>query len=320
MMPESPEHKKRHVVNYVEMESSENVTRAEMINTVGVFGQQYDVWDVRTDNCRWWAITNLLNLYNQDRFPSMDETLSFHIGMMMRLSEHNRRTADSDDEEDLLPSAWRRFGQAVEAHSLAVEPEDYQTVAIRSREALLAMVRDLSDKPWMLDETPPKAGDFKGWISLICRSLTEGRLRSYLTAMADKTWDLAVSLQHNTSADQVSTELLLDGVRHAMQSIALIVIGHDRGTRSTCPKCGSVRIESDYRPESGLDYPHFVICGACGWETQATPLCPAAATKEQRFFEEHGDALVTQERNLDEVRRTTNQQLDPPEGDEGRPR
>lgn len=301
-MVESPEHERRHVEQYVHTQASETVVHAEKISTVGVFGRKYDVWDVRTAESRWWVITNLMNLYHQDRFPSMDETLSFHIGVMMRLAERDRRTPEDDEADDLLPSAWRRFGQAVDANNLAVEPEDYQSVAIRCREALLAMVRDLSSEAWLLDEPRPKLASFKEWASLIFRSLAEGRLRSYLTSMAEKTWDLAVSLQHDTRADPISLELLLDGVRSVFDAVFLAVIRRERANPDPCPKCGSLNLGRDYRPDSGLDYPHFVVCPACGWETQAAPLCEHGAAIERAYFEEHGEDIVPRAEERDRLR------------------
>ena len=40
---------------------------------------------------------------------------------------------------------------------------------------------------------PPKAADFKGWANIFADRLSQaGRLRSYLKAIVDKTWDLTV--------------------------------------------------------------------------------------------------------------------------------
>lgn len=48
-------------------------------------GDPYEMWDVTTDQDRWWVITNPTNLYSQQHFPSLDYTLSFHIGLMARV-------------------------------------------------------------------------------------------------------------------------------------------------------------------------------------------------------------------------------------------
>ena len=50
----------------------ENLKHLEKIKSEKVFGTRYDVWDVVTDKERWWVISNALNLYSQDLFPSMD--------------------------------------------------------------------------------------------------------------------------------------------------------------------------------------------------------------------------------------------------------
>jgi hypothetical protein len=42
-------------------------------------------WDVHTTGDRYWVITNPTNLYSQQLFPSMDYTLSFHVGVTARM-------------------------------------------------------------------------------------------------------------------------------------------------------------------------------------------------------------------------------------------
>src|SRR6266849_6108298 len=74
------------IARYVEIEASgEKVQHVEKVKREIVLGDAYDVWDVTTDKDRWWVITNLTNLYSQRHFPSLDYTISFHVGLMMRL-------------------------------------------------------------------------------------------------------------------------------------------------------------------------------------------------------------------------------------------
>ena len=46
-------------------------------------------------------------------------------------------------EQITMPAAWRKWGQAGQALDEADEPEDFQTVGMRCRECLVAMVHAL---------------------------------------------------------------------------------------------------------------------------------------------------------------------------------
>ena len=63
----------------------ETVQNVERVKTEYIMGDPYEVWDVHTDKDRWWVITNPTNLYSQRHFPGLDYTLSFHVGLMMRV-------------------------------------------------------------------------------------------------------------------------------------------------------------------------------------------------------------------------------------------
>ncbi len=78
-------HCEQDIARYVEIEANgEEIQHVEKIKQEVVLGDVYEIWDVTTDQGRWWVITNLTNLYSQAHFPSLDYTLSFHIGLMMR--------------------------------------------------------------------------------------------------------------------------------------------------------------------------------------------------------------------------------------------
>src|SRR5262245_44562629 len=72
----------RDISGYVEWQAQgERVQHAERIKTERVFDRSYDCWDVHTDQERYWVITNPTNLYSQQLFPSLDYTLSSHVGV-----------------------------------------------------------------------------------------------------------------------------------------------------------------------------------------------------------------------------------------------
>jgi hypothetical protein len=131
------------IAAYVEGQSrGETVTHAEKVLTQKVLGRKYECWDVRTDKSRLWVITSPTNLYDQKLFPSLDYTLSFHIGLMARVMARHEPSAGVL-EQITMPAAWRKWEQAGQALDEAEEPEDFQTVGMRCRECLVAMVHAL---------------------------------------------------------------------------------------------------------------------------------------------------------------------------------
>jgi hypothetical protein len=103
-------HSEMDIANYVETEApNENVQHVEKIKSEIVLGDVYDIWEVTTNKDRWWVITNLTNLYSQKHFPSLDYTLSFHIGLMMRLRSRN------DGSRDAPPRKLDFVGRRIEA-------------------------------------------------------------------------------------------------------------------------------------------------------------------------------------------------------------
>ena len=76
----------RRIRDYVEWQAKdEKVSHAERVSTEFVLGRRLDAWDVRTDKGRWWVITSPTNLYSHELFPSLDYTLSFHVGVTTRM-------------------------------------------------------------------------------------------------------------------------------------------------------------------------------------------------------------------------------------------
>lgn len=263
-----------HIREYVEAQADEEVSSLEKVKTEGVFGKQYDIWDVRTyaprrhrwsrrKKNRWWVVTNLTNLYAFDSFPSVDFLLSFHIGLMARIIERERKTPP-EEQFPKFREVWRRFEQAVERYNLAREAEDFQAVGNHLRECLLAFARDHADAELVPEgEEPPQLGNFVAWSRLVVRSICTSSQREYLQKTARITWDLVQPLVHDRNASCFDAELALDAVSHFMHSVQLIAIGHERGEPARCPDCGSYRLTSDYRVEEELSY---TVCIACKWE------------------------------------------------------
>jgi hypothetical protein len=134
------EHDRVRVREYIEAEADEEVTHAERIKAERIFGREYEVWDVHTNQNRWWVITAPTNLYLQEHFPSADYTLSLHVGLMARVMARQEIPVAGEEHERSLV-AWRRWEQAHEALERGDEAEDFQAVGMRCRECLLDMVR-----------------------------------------------------------------------------------------------------------------------------------------------------------------------------------
>src|SRR6266851_9614574 len=140
---------KRAISDYVETQArDETVQHAERIMSEHVVGNDYDCWDVHTDKDRYWVITNPTNLYSQHYFPSLDFTLSFHIGVTMRVMVLQRGAPNPSHKSRFTP-VWRRWEQAAETYDEAEEAEDFQAVGMKCRETLIQYVRALA-KPEMV--------------------------------------------------------------------------------------------------------------------------------------------------------------------------
>ena len=129
------------------------------------------------------VITNLTNLYSQKHFPSLDYTLSFHIGPMMRI--RSRPEGAQSDEPSPFDEVFRRQEQAKERFDVTVEPEDYQTVGMQLRECLLALVAALRRRVTITaTDSRPQDANFIAWSELLmdelCRGSSNKELRQYL--------------------------------------------------------------------------------------------------------------------------------------------
>lgn len=282
-MPEPlPEIEERAVRNYVEGQSrhrhdpddpKSKVTLVQKVASYRLLGTDYEVYDVHMPEERWWVITEPTNLYDQTAFPEYDTAFSFHVGLMLRLM--NRDRVDIEDEhEDELGGAWRRFEAAVLAMDSAREAEDYQGVAIKCREALLAFGREHQEAEWLtVPDAKPRVNDFKGWATIYAQALATGRMRRYLNEVADKAWDVAVSLQHDYNATAWDAEMLLDITKHVFDIYATAIVKLKRKPPKRCPKCSSYRftIDGDIATRDGREgYLSAEACPVCGYRGEET--------------------------------------------------
>jgi hypothetical protein len=101
--------------------------------------------------------------------------------------------------------------------------------------------------------------------------LADRRQRAYLKDVSDKTWDLAVGLQHNSNATPWDAELTLDAVKNVPGAFMLARLKHERGAPDRCPQCRSYRLADDgevAEVEGQEGYRSWQVCGACGWTSE----------------------------------------------------
>jgi predicted RNA-binding Zn-ribbon protein involved in translation (DUF1610 family) len=263
---------KRAISDYVETQAhDEKVQHAERIVSEHVVGNDYDCWDVHTDKDRYWVITNPTNLYSQHYFPSLDYTLSFHIGVMLRVMAL-QRGAPSPGHKSRFTPIWRRWEQAAESYDTAEEAEDFQTVGMKCRETLIQFVRALAKLEMVPEgEEAPKRADVVGWSSLIANTIAPGDRNSYvrghLKAISKSAWDLANWLTHANGATRPDAEIVIDAAQSVIGTFGTAVMRHESGSPERCPECGSYSIDVGFEPEL-MPRPYILECENCGWQEQ----------------------------------------------------
>lgn len=266
---DSDPHSEMDIARYVEVEAhDETVQHVERIKREIVLGDIYDIWDVITDKDRWWVITNLTNLYSQKHFPSLDYTLSFHIGLMMRLKSRSGRV-DANDPSP-FDEVLRRGEQAQDRHESAVEVEDYQAVGMLLRESLISLVgalRRLTEIPEEIER--PQDSNFNGWAELLMNQLCGGgsnkELRQHLKNTAKETWQLVNWLTHARSANETSSSIAIHSAQTTIGHFIQILERSRTDKTEQCPVCRSRDIRTHYDVLIPPDGDYYASCGVCDW-------------------------------------------------------
>lgn len=269
--PDRDPHEEQGIINYMNGQApDEKVLHVERVRAEHVLGAEYEMWDVTTDKDGWWVITNLTNLYLKRYFPSLDYTLSFHIGLMARL-----RTRDAAPDPEMLPFAeiGRRDEQALEQWERAIEPEDFQAVGMLLRENLLSFSRALRGQVELSEGVnAPKGADFKEWSDVILNELCPGEpnkaLRSFMKTMADKTWGLVNWVTHDRDASRSSALIAAEACSTLRGHFTTLLFRHRMDVTEQCPDCKSRRLRQHYDRELGGSGGYYKTCGRCGWSDQ----------------------------------------------------
>jgi hypothetical protein len=214
------------IKEYVEWQAhgEEKVLHAEKVASERIYGRQHDVWDVHTNKERWWVVTGPTNLYSQTLMPSLDYTLSFHIGLMARV-EARREPEGTEAEQEFLRITNRKLVQASEAFDQSDEAEEFQAVGMRWRECLLALIKELTDGSDLAHaEDLPKAADFPAWNERIANAIAPGssaeHIRGYLKTTAERAWRLVNWLTHANNATRNDADLALSATAHVINNYA----------------------------------------------------------------------------------------------------
>ncbi|MFN7121783.1 MAG: hypothetical protein ACK4NM_07095 [Hydrogenophaga sp.] len=271
------------IADYVHSQADDEVvSHVERVKSEAVMGEIYEMWDVTTDRGRWWVITNPTNLYSQQHFPSLDYTLSFHVGLMARVRSRSG-TLDGNDPTP-FDEVLRRFEQATDRFAQAVEVEDLQAVGMLLREGLISLVSAVHRRVELPDDVEaPQVANFTGWtdvlLNVLCGGGSNERLRQYLKSQAKETWQLANWLTHSRSADRVATEIAIGGCEATLRTFIQLLQRQRTGGAEECPSCRSRNIRTFFDIEIPPDGDYFLSCGVCEWHNH--PGLPMEAGGEE---------------------------------------
>lgn len=247
--------------------AEELVQHAEKIRTERVMGIDYDVWDVHTNLNRWWVITNATNLYSQTLMPSIDYTLSFHIGLMARV-QARRELTDQQEIHEFLSNTHRKIYQAQLALDGADEIEEFQAIGLQCREAMTSFIREIIAAGLFEEcDDAPKRGDFVAWSEHIIGVCVPGGsgeyVRGYLKSICKKGWQLANWLTHAKGATRSDAALCLHATEHIINELITLALRSASKTPQRCGKCGSAKIRVTWLPD---DNEYVAVCLVCDAE------------------------------------------------------
>lgn len=263
-------HEEAEIADYVngQCRGDETVQYVERIKIEYVTGERYDAWDVHTDKQRWWVLTNLTNLHPQAQFPSLDYTLSFHIGLMHRLQARQER--ERSREPDPFEEVYRRRDEVADLIVEAIEAEEFQSAAMRLRECLITLIGAVRRRIELsAGGESPKDADVPGWNEVLINHFCPGEpnktLRQYLKTTADRTWQLVNWLTHDRDANKTQAIIAHEAVGVQIGHFIQLVIRDRIDLVMQCPQCSSRDVRSYYDAEIEPDGAYYQRCRACDW-------------------------------------------------------
>lgn len=251
---------------YVASQGVKELTRLEKLNSRRIGPDRFDVWDVWTDEGRWYVVTPGTNLYLQEDFQSYEIALTYHVGLWHVLRARDA-VSPTPKDQNRGPAAWRKWEQAADALEDAEEAEDFQAVGMRLREGLLTFLRGIVADEFVPEGSErPKAADFLQWTKLIADHTAAGKsraeLRRHLREFARTTWQLVNWLTHAANATRSHGLIALTACDHLAAAYVAAVAEYEQGEPLRCPECGSYQLKTFYP----TDREDVTICAACDAE------------------------------------------------------
>ena len=269
-------HREKDIAQYVELEArDESVKHVEKVKEEVVVGDLYEIWDVVTDKNRWWVVTNPTNLYSQQHFPSLDYTLSFHIGLMMRI--RSRPEGARSEDPSPLDEVFRRQEQAKNRFDTAVEAEDYQAVGMQLRECLISLAAAVRRRCVVESIERPQDSNFVEWTEILmdelCRGGSNKELRHYLKGTAKQTWQLVNWLTHDRDANKAASFIAIQACDTVVGHFNQILQREKVDRIEECPLCRSRKIRTHFDLSLGPDGEYYSTCAACEWSSHPGEAC-----------------------------------------------
>lgn len=214
------------VRSYVEWQSKktkEKVTHLEKVASESLYGNQMNAWSVHTNKSKWWVITRpMMNLYSQKLFPSLDYTISFHVGLMTRVEQSNL-TREQEAAHGSIEAIQNNIAQLHGSLFNAKSVHDFQSVGMKCRECLLIVSKHFSDQRMVPPgEEAPQAGNFVLWAELIAQTFAPGssneRVRGYLKDISKATWQMVNWLTHSHNANRADAGLSVNATENVFHS------------------------------------------------------------------------------------------------------
>lgn len=271
MLAATPEEADR-VTEYMNWQAPDlTIEMIQKVYSENVLSSTHDVWDVHTNEDRWWVITEPMNLYSQTQFPNMDLALTFHIGLCLRIPMNDRPKLHELPVEP-FGECFRYLYEASDALRHSHEVGDYQAVGVRCREALLAFVAAAQTVlPWTSEEEQPQKANLKAWADHICAAALAGasheNRRHLFKTLLDSAWKFVNWLTHTKASKWHDAEAGVEVTESAISLCTSVVIRQLRKVPEECPACGSHRLS----PQRGFheDFPDCEFerptCDKCGW-------------------------------------------------------
>ena len=247
--------------------------------TFSDLGYDVNVWNVKTKTDSYWVVEGEnapMNLYTQNgHYFSADEAYSFHMGITQRLTKrHNDNFKHIIDELPLdierIKSISRKLNLASEKLSFDLEPEEFQSIGLICREALVDLSKELCERnEEMIKEKGFKTSDFKNvsseFINLYIPGSSNADLRNYSRKITEIAWSYSSAIVHspNKTFPDVKIALLFTSMAVSIiENLFLKYIGFDN--ELVCEKCGSKKVNI-----LEIEQNKFIgICESCKYEKE----------------------------------------------------